>query len=140
MDTLMDRSFTESSMIYELASPEWSGCVFDPTGTGTGGESIWGEDFDNEVCEELLKRTLPLREVQVLYVWMEIRAGIQNMIIGRMLLISFYRAGESRYSEERSGRRECRAHKETTSVILGSGWISILNRKLYCVWTNDQWI
>ena len=29
----------------------------DPTGTGTGGESIWGEDFDNEVCEELL----PLR-------------------------------------------------------------------------------
>lgn len=41
---------------------------------------------------------------------------------------------------ERSGRRECRAHKETTSVILGSGWISILNRKLYCVWTNDQWI
>ena len=52
----------------------------------------------------------------------------------------FYRAGESRYSEERSGRRECRAHKETTSVILGSGWISILNRKLYCVWTNDQWI
>ena len=26
----------------------------DPTGTGTGGESIWGEDFENEVCEELL--------------------------------------------------------------------------------------
>ena len=29
----------------------------DPNGDGTGGESIWGEDFDNEVCEELL----PLR-------------------------------------------------------------------------------
>lgn len=29
----------------------------DPTGTGTGGESIWGEEFKNEVCDELL----PLR-------------------------------------------------------------------------------
>lgn len=29
----------------------------DPTGTGTGGESIWGEQFKNEVCDELL----PLR-------------------------------------------------------------------------------
>ena len=26
----------------------------DPTGTGTGGESIWGEEFKNEVCDELL--------------------------------------------------------------------------------------
>ena len=25
----------------------------DPTGTGTGGESIWGEEFKNEVCDEL---------------------------------------------------------------------------------------
>lgn len=29
----------------------------DPTGTGSGGESIWGEEFKNEVCDELL----PLR-------------------------------------------------------------------------------
>lgn len=26
----------------------------DPTGTGSGGESIWGEDFENENCEDLL--------------------------------------------------------------------------------------
>lgn len=25
----------------------------DPTGTGTGGESIWGEEFDDEFCDEL---------------------------------------------------------------------------------------
>lgn len=29
----------------------------DPTGTGTGGESIWGEEFENEISENLL----PLR-------------------------------------------------------------------------------
>lgn len=29
----------------------------DPTGTGSGGESIWGEEFDNEISEDLL----PLR-------------------------------------------------------------------------------
>ncbi len=34
----------------------------DPTGTGTGGESIWGEDFDNEVCEDF-------GLFAVLYVW-----------------------------------------------------------------------
>lgn len=26
----------------------------DPTGTGSGGESIWGEDFENENCEDLI--------------------------------------------------------------------------------------
>lgn len=25
----------------------------DPSGTGTGGESIWGDDFDDEFCDEL---------------------------------------------------------------------------------------
>lgn len=25
----------------------------DPTGTGTGGESIWGDDFEDEICSEL---------------------------------------------------------------------------------------
>lgn len=26
----------------------------DPTGTGSGGESIWGEDFENESCDDLI--------------------------------------------------------------------------------------
>mgnify|MGYP000556204023 FL=1 len=64
----------------------------DPTGTGTGGESIWGEDFDNEVCEELL----PLRGSLCMA-----NSGADTN--GSQF---FYRAGESRYSEERSGRKE----------------------------------
>lgn len=29
----------------------------DPTGTGTGGESIWGKDFEDEFCEDLFNIT-----------------------------------------------------------------------------------
>lgn len=29
----------------------------DPTGTGTGGESIWGDDFEDEFCDELSHAT-----------------------------------------------------------------------------------
>lgn len=97
----------------------------DPTGTGTGGESIWGEDFDNEVCEELL----PLRGSLCMANSGADTNGSQ-----------FLSCRRKQIQRRKVWKKECRAHKETTSVILGSGWISILNRKLYCVWTNDQWI
>ena len=98
----------------------------DPTGTGTGGE-VFGE------------KTLIMKYVRnfclfaVLYVWQipeQIRMEVSFFIV------------QAKADTAKKGLEEGNVEltKKTTSVILGSGWISILNRKLYCVWTNDQWI
>ena len=37
----------------------------DPTGTGTGGESIWGEDFDNDRIQHL-HRSSDIRDIKIM--------------------------------------------------------------------------
>ena len=84
----------------------------DPTGTGTGGESIWGEDFDNEVCEELL----PLRGSLCMA-----NSGADTN--GSQFFIVQAKADTAKKGLEERNITELT--KETT-IILGSGWISSL--------------
>lgn len=86
----------------------------DPTGTGTGGESIWGEEFKNEVCDELL----PLRGR---YVWQILE------LIQMEASSSSFRPNQ--IQQKRSGRRNYGFYQETKTIIFRSGWIPILDKE-----------
>ena len=92
--------------------------------TGTGGESIWGEDFDNEVCEELL----PLRG-SFMYGKFRSRYEWKSVFIV-----------QAKADTAKKGLEEGNVEltKKQQALFLDQGGYPSLNRKLYCVWTNDQ--
>ena len=79
----------------------------DPTGTGTGGESIWGEEFKNEVCDELL----PLRGALCMANSGADTNGSQFFIV----------QAKADTAKEGLGRRNDGFYQETKTVILRSG-------------------